>query len=160
MRPSLSAGPSGTTEAMKIPKSNLPVLSSPTITKPEMRTGAVSWRNITLTWLMKPAPSLLITSPKPSFGSFFRVTHTISLSGELRVGVSTVHVIQTGRKLALRKVSSSLAHSVNVKSNPGHTHSVWKRRRSPASAKTRWTSFWELSLEHYNRSTTRLAAGW
>lgn len=35
IRPSLPAGPSGTTEAMKIPRSSLPVLSSPTITKPE-----------------------------------------------------------------------------------------------------------------------------
>lgn len=35
IRPSLSAGPSDTTEAMKIPRSSLPVLSSPTITKPE-----------------------------------------------------------------------------------------------------------------------------
>lgn len=35
IRPSLSAGPSGTMEAMKIPRSSLPVLSSPTITKPE-----------------------------------------------------------------------------------------------------------------------------
>lgn len=32
--PSLSAGPSGTTDAIKIPRSNFPVLSSPTITKP------------------------------------------------------------------------------------------------------------------------------
>lgn len=34
--PSLSAGPSGTIEAIKIPRSSLPVLSSPTITKPEV----------------------------------------------------------------------------------------------------------------------------
>lgn len=32
--PSLSAGPSGTMDAMKTPRSNFPVLSSPTITKP------------------------------------------------------------------------------------------------------------------------------
>lgn len=89
MRPSLSAGPSGMMEAMKIPRSSLPVLSSPTITKPERQTGAFFLRK-QFTDLIYD--TVLINSPKPSFRSFFKVTHTISLSGELRVGVSTARV--------------------------------------------------------------------
>lgn len=96
IRPSFSAGPSGTMEAMKIPRSSLPVLSSPTITKPE--TGAENMKtftkeslgiNVMPGILSLSAKSAVINSPKPSLGSFFRVTQTISLSGGVRVGVST-----------------------------------------------------------------------
>lgn len=98
IRPSFSAGPSGTMEAMKIPRSSLPVLSSPTITKPE--TGAENMKTFTKESLVVAvvvmpgilslsAESAVINSPKPSLGSFFRVTQTISLSGGVRVGVST-----------------------------------------------------------------------
>lgn len=88
--PSLSAGPSGTIEAMKMPRSSLPVLSSPTITKPEIKQWGKTREKLQQTHFTNSLTlSTSINSPNPSFGSFFKITQTISLSGGILVGVST-----------------------------------------------------------------------
>lgn len=106
MRPSLSAGPLGTIEATKVPKSKCPTVSSPTITmparaqrhrshnKPTASQNYFSWyllcnaMNCEATISQVGATSsqalkiicALISSPRPNFGSFLRETHKTSLS--------------------------------------------------------------------------------
>lgn len=93
MRPSLSAGPLGTIEATKMPKSKWPTASSPTITIPAWTQNQ---KRLDVDSALPFTPrscrsvSLFLSLPRPSFGSFRKETHRTSLSdGVLSlVGVS------------------------------------------------------------------------
>lgn len=118
-------------------------------------------------WSRLPRPSQSTDQSQAS--DLSSGSHTRSLSPVNSVSVCQLHLLfrhgGNGRSrgpLTLRDVFfffTRLYHSVTVTADTRRTHRVGKRRQSPASAATRWTSFWELALECYNKWKLHYLAG-